>query len=157
MALMISCDLINNDLIVKLYIFILYLNLCNIFRWDNFLYRKDFYIERIYYQFKLYIYCHVFVAFLRIYRRLCSAALVVNYLRLTKRHILSVSNSGKCVVARPLSCVQSLRGCLIAGQFLAGSCYGGASLAVKLKTVAGFCVLRISTTDGADYQLWCDQ
>ena len=31
--------------------------------------------------------------------------------------------------------------------------YGGASLVVKLKTVAGFCVLRISTTDGADYQL----
>ena len=67
MALIISCDVINNDLVVKFYIFILYLNLCNIFRWDNFLYRKDFYIERIYYQFKLYIYCLVFLVFLMIF------------------------------------------------------------------------------------------
>ena len=67
MALIISCDVINNDLVVKFYIFILYLNLCNIFRWDNFVYGKDFYIERIYDQIKLYIYCLVFVAFLQIY------------------------------------------------------------------------------------------
>ena len=67
MALIISCDVINNDLVVKLYIFILYLNLCNIFHCDNFLYGKDFYIERIYYQIKLYTYCLVFIAFLRIY------------------------------------------------------------------------------------------
>ena len=63
MALMISCDLINKDLIVKLNFFILYLNLCNIFRWDNFVYGKYFYIERIYCQYLLYIYCHVFLVF----------------------------------------------------------------------------------------------
>ena len=66
MALIISCDVINRDLVVKLYFFILYLNLCNIFRWENFVYGKDFYIERIYCQIKFYIYCHVFVAFLQI-------------------------------------------------------------------------------------------
>ena len=63
---MIRYDLINKSHVVKLYFFILYLNLCNIFRWENFVYGKDFYIERIYYQIKFYIYCHVFVAFLQI-------------------------------------------------------------------------------------------
>ena len=67
MALMISCDLINRDLVVKLYFFILYLNICNIFHWENFVYGKDFYIERIYCQIELYIYCLVFIAFLCIY------------------------------------------------------------------------------------------
>ena len=33
--------------------------------------------------------------------------------------------------------------------------HGGASVAVKFKTVAGFCVLRISTIDGADCSV-CD-
>ena len=69
MALMISCDLINKDLVVKLYLFyFVFKCICNIFHWGNFVYGKDFYIERIYCQyFYLYIYCLLFVVFIRIY------------------------------------------------------------------------------------------
>ena len=90
---MISCDLINRDLVVKLYFFILYLNLCNIFRWENFVYGKDFYIERIYYQIKLYIYCLVFIAFLRIYYPGLYNSLTLRPIIWTsQRQNLSVSN-----------------------------------------------------------------
>ena len=34
---------------------------------ENFVYGKDFYMERIYCQISLYIYCLVFLVFLRIY------------------------------------------------------------------------------------------
>ena len=44
MALIISCDVINNDLVVKFYIFILYLNLCNIYS-----------VEIIFYIVKIFI------------------------------------------------------------------------------------------------------
>ena len=86
---MISCDLINRDLVVKLYIYF-FLNLCNIFRWENFVYGKYFYIERIYYQIKLYIYCLVFLVFLRIYR--LSIPITFHWTNYLKRQILSVSN-----------------------------------------------------------------
>ena len=86
---MIRYDLINKSHVVKLEFLILYLNICNIFRWDNFLYCKDFYIERIYYQTKLYIYCLVFVAFLQIYGPgLLTFSIIWNSLRQN----LSVSN-----------------------------------------------------------------
>ena len=140
MALMISCDLINNDLIVKLYFFILYLNLCNIFRWENFVYGKKNYIERIYYQIKLYIYCHVFVAFLRIYRfKFLDFSVIWNSLRQN----MSVSNIHGIYMEH------------ITLQFRPSTVQY--SQVIKFRTVASFCVLRNFTTDGADDQLWFDQ
>ena len=92
MALMTSCDLINNDLVLKLYIFILYLNLCNIFCWENFVYGNDFYIERIYCQISLYIYCLVFLVFLRIYWLFSPLSLIQTIIWCSQRQNLSVSN-----------------------------------------------------------------
>ena len=147
MALIISCDVINNDLVVKFYIFILYLNLCNIFRWDNFLYRKDFYIERIYCQYLLYIYCHVFVAFLRIYWFCFPLSFPLPIFKTiiwhSQRQNLSVSTKHGIYMEH------------MTLQF--GPSTVQYSQVIKFKTVASFCVLRISTTDGADEQLWFDQ
>ena len=158
MALIISCDVINNDLVVKLYIFILYLNLCNIFRWDNFLYGKDFYIERIYYQIKLYIYCLVFLVFLMIYRLPFPVTFHWrNYLKLTKTNFVSNIHGiymehvwGEYSTVQSSCKIQKIWRLLSVEKVQY-------SQVIKFRTVASFCVLRISTTDGTDDQIWFDQ